>query len=117
MGAFKSQEKIIQKFDEKEAEALDMKVEAASIIRAWYGDPANEWHGKGKDVTSKVKQLIKAGQEVKPDNKFFGDPARKVRKVLLIEMTAWVKKTFRFEKKPLGITFDNYKFPMVITKL
>jgi len=94
-----------------------MTVEAASIVRAWYGDSRNEWDGKGKNVTSKVKQLIKQGQEVKPDIELFGDPAPQRCKVLLIERKDWVKEKFHFDKKPLAITFEDNTFPVVVASV
>lgn len=115
---FNSKEKVIQKFPENDSAALDKKVEASAIIRAWYGDPSQEWHGKnGQDVTATVKQLINDGKEVTADSNLLGNPASKVRKVLLIERYEWQRKSYVFDKKPLAITFEDKKTPIVVTKL
>jgi len=74
------------KLYKNESDALDNKGAANLIVWAWYGDPTNEWHGKGKDVTCKVEQCIKKGKVIKPDTKVFGSPVPQVSKVLFLEM-------------------------------
>ena len=57
------------------------------VARAWYGDPAHEWStADGKDVTQAVRKLhSKPDKTIRANNDNFGDPARGVCKVLLID--------------------------------
>jgi hypothetical protein len=57
------------------------------IIRAWYGNPKYLWSTKsGKSVTDKIYNTIKNNSiTIKVSNSLLGDPARGVRKLLIIE--------------------------------
>ena len=57
------------------------------IIRAWYGNPKYLWSTKsGKSVTDKIYNTIKNNSiTIKVSNNLLGDPARGVRKILIIE--------------------------------
>jgi len=58
---------------------------ANSVTRAWYGVSGYEWttHG-GRDVTEKVKGMLREGKVVAASNSNFGDPAYRRRKILIV---------------------------------
>lgn len=112
---FNCYKKVTKNFSEGDSETLDKDTKEKQILKAWYGDAAKEWKGKGKNVTSKVKSLVKQGKQVKADSKLLGDAAPNLKKVLLIEMNEPEKKTFNFSSKPLEITFADKKMPIVVT--
>merc|ERR1712232_913682 len=95
---------------------LDSTYEADSILRAWYGDVDKEWDKKkGKDVTKQIQTSLKNKKEVKLE--MFGKPAENGGKVLLVEAGVDEMKTFCFASKPLGMTFDENKTPIVVTNV
>uniref|UniRef100_A0A6C0EIX0 Uncharacterized protein n=1 Tax=viral metagenome TaxID=1070528 RepID=A0A6C0EIX0_9ZZZZ len=57
------------------------------IIRAWYGNPKYVWTGNsGKSVTGKIYNSIKNNSiNIKVSNSLFGDPAKGIRKMLIVE--------------------------------
>ena len=62
---------------------------ADSIERAWYGPRSGgAFNSRGKDVTAKVKDRVQRGQNLRPDNKVFGDPALFSIKILVVEYWA-----------------------------
>lgn len=102
--------------ESKKAEVVDPQTDPQTILKAWYGDPSEEWsEEKGINVLDKVRSFLSEGKEVKADNELFGDPAPNVRKVLLLERKFTIKP-IDMTIKPLGMTFRD-KTPIVITKL
>jgi len=78
--------------------------ENAVIIRAWFGPPGNDWTqvGGGFDdnqtwapnliqgvfVTDIVRDKAKRSRNVMATRRYFGDPAKGIKKVLLVEIAA-----------------------------
>ena len=63
------------------------------VERAWYGDPHREWtggQGIGRDVTSIVQNRLQCGTALHASdfNRIFGDPARGIKKILLVTLSA-----------------------------
>ena len=69
-----------------EHQELILDLSGTRIIRAWYGDPASPFQGRGADVTKQVKAMVaNGGHKVLVENSHFGDPAPGVLKILFIE--------------------------------
>jgi len=54
-----------------------------SVVRAFYGDDSRS---RGADVTDKVKELLAAGEPIRPTTANFGDPAPGIVKFLYVDM-------------------------------
>jgi hypothetical protein len=71
----------------------------AVVHAAWYGDPADPWgaaHGRGADVTDRIRDLLAGDRDHHQDqaaiaitatNGLFGDPVPNTPKVLLVRYT------------------------------
>jgi hypothetical protein len=66
---------------------------ADSVVKAWYGKKDALWSDKGKDVTEKVKELLRTKQPLKAKNEDFGDPLPGRTKALAIKLKAAVPST------------------------
>jgi len=70
--------------------------ENAVIIRAWFGPPGKDWDEQawaqtdiqGVFVTDIVRDKAKRSRNVMATRRYFGDPAKGIRKVLVVEIAA-----------------------------